>query len=66
MGLDRLGVGAIKMNYPADLALFDLNREYIFDVSKSYSKSRNTPFEGWKLKGSICYTLLGGEIVYES
>jgi dihydroorotase len=35
----------------ANLTLLDLNKEWTVDTSKFYSKSRNTPFQGWKLKG---------------
>ena len=49
----------------ADLTILDLNRTWTFDVSKSRSKSRNSPFHGWQLKGKAVATIVGGKLVYE-
>jgi dihydroorotase len=49
----------------ADLTILDLNRTWTFDVSQSRSKSRNSPFHGWQLKGKAVATIVGGELVYE-
>lgn len=43
--------GQIKKGFVADLILFDPNEEYVIDKNKMYSKSKNTPFDGWKVKG---------------
>jgi len=47
-----LGLPEIKITEgsPANLTILDLNEEWIVDSSKFHSKSRNTPFDGWKLK----------------
>jgi dihydroorotase len=50
----------------ADLTILDLNRSWTFDVSQSRSKSRNSPFHGWPLKGKPAATIVGGKVVYES
>jgi len=50
----------------ADLTILDTRREWTFDVSKSRSLSRNTPFDGWKLRGRAIATIVQGRIVYES
>lgn len=42
--------------------LVDLNKEFIFDSSKSLSKSRNTPFDGTPMYGEIKYNILRGDI----
>jgi len=34
------------------------------DLAKSQSKSRNTPFDGWDLKGAPVATIVGGAIVW--
>jgi dihydroorotase len=50
---------------PADIAVADLGKEYAVDSSTFYSKGKNTPFNGFKVKGKIEYTILGGRVVYE-
>ena len=49
---------------PADITVIDPDAEYVIDKSKFYSKSRNTPFDGRKVKGRIAMTVVGGKIVY--
>jgi dihydroorotase len=49
----------------ADLTLLDLNRTWIFDVNRSRSRSRNSPFHGWPMKGKAVATIVGGKLVYE-
>jgi dihydroorotase len=50
---------------PADLTVLDLNRNWTFDVNQSRSKSRNSPFHGWHLKGKAVATVVGGKVVYQ-
>ena len=54
--------GDIKIGSPADIVIFDPNEEWI--VSDFVSKSSNSPFVDWRLKGRVKYTICGGEIVY--
>jgi dihydroorotase len=49
----------------ADLTVLDLNRSWTFDVNSSRSRSRNSPFHGWSMKGKAVATIVGGKIVYE-
>ena len=56
----------IKEGAAADLTLIDLETEYVLDVNDLWSKSRNTPFGGWKLKGRAVATLVDGKLVYEA
>ena len=55
--------GTIKMGSPADMVIFDPNEEWI--VSDFESKSSNSPFLNWRLKGKVKYTICGGDIVYK-
>jgi dihydroorotase len=57
--------GTLKVGSPADVTIFDPNGEWEVDPSTFLSKSRNTPFTGWKLKGKPCYTIVGGRLVWE-
>jgi len=49
----------------AHLTVLDLSRQWKFDVTQSRSKSRNSPFHGWELKGKAVGTIVGGKVVYE-
>jgi dihydroorotase len=51
------------MGSPADIVIFDPNEEWI--VSDFASRSSNSPFLSWRLKGKVMYTICGGEIVYQ-
>lgn len=62
LGIDG---GKIKEGCIADMTIVDLNREYIVDVDNFYSKGKNNPFNGKKLKGQVLYTIVDGKIVYE-
>ncbi len=48
-----LGLPEIKINEgeKANLTILDLNKEWTVDISKFHSKSNNSPYNGWKLKG---------------
>ncbi len=56
--------GTLAPGAPADIALFDLNRNWTVRASEFRSKSHNTPFEGWELTGKPVLTMVGGRIVY--
>lgn len=61
-GMNR---GYIAEGGPADLVLFD--REAVWTVAEQFaSKSANSPFVGWQLKGLVRCTICNGEKVYES
>lgn len=62
----RLKTGSLKKGRPADVTIFDPSRPHTLDAEKFHSKSRNTPFQGWKVKGKVLYTIYGGRIVYRS
>ena len=57
--------GSVSEGKIADLVVFDPNREYVIDKNTFFSKGKNTPFDGWKVKGDVRYTLVDGDIVYE-
>ncbi len=57
--------GAIAEGLPADITIVDLSAEYTVDADKWYSKGKNTPFNGKRVKGKVKYTLVGGEIKYQ-
>lgn len=63
-----LGVqkGTLKVGADADITIFDPAYQYSFDKTKFRSKSQNTPFNGWKVQGKVCYTIVSGRVVYSS
>ncbi|MDO4275318.1 MAG: dihydroorotase [Eubacteriales bacterium] len=62
LGLDS---GTIQEGHPADIIVVDVDNEYEIDKNKFLSKARNTPFQGWKVKGKVLYTICDGKIVYQ-
>jgi dihydroorotase len=63
-GLDAGGHGGpIMAGRPAHLCVFDPDEHWVVDANRLASKSRNSPFDGWKLAGRVRHTLLGGEAV---
>ena len=62
----NLGKGTLKEGSSADVVIFDPEKEITVDKNKFHSKAKNSPFDGWKLKGSIEYTLVNGKVVYSS
>jgi dihydroorotase len=62
LGLENKG--KIRVGADADLTLLKLHKDIVVDANQFLSKSRNTPFNGWKLKGAPFMTIVGGKIVY--
>lgn len=56
--------GSLRANAHADVTLLDPEFEWTFDVNRSLSKSRNTPFHGRELRGAAVATIVGGRLVY--
>jgi len=56
--------GSLKTNAHADITILDPQFEWVFDVTRSKSKSRNTPFHGRKMHGAAVATIVGGRLVY--
>jgi dihydroorotase len=60
----RLNSGRLEAGAPADIAIIDLENERAVDPADTLSKSSNTPFGGWKLKGWPVTTIVNGNIVW--
>ena len=57
-------LGTLKVGYPANITIFDPDREWVVNSSKFASKGKNTPFDGCKFKGKVMATIVDGEVVY--
>jgi len=57
--------GEIKVGAYGSLVVVDLKREFKIDPSKSFSKAKYTPFEGWRVKGKPIATFIRGTLVFE-
>jgi dihydroorotase len=60
------GRGSLAAGNRGDVTIFDPKKRWIFDVNKSLSKARNTPFDGWQLTGKVMATIVSGRIVYSA
>src|SRR5262245_23294349 len=56
--------GTLRTNSRADVTIIDPSFQWTFDVSRSKSKSRNTPFDGRTMTGAVVATVVGGRVVY--
>ena len=61
----HLSKGTLSMGVDADVTIFDPDKEWVFDRAESASKSFNSPFYGWTLKGKAMGTIVGGKIVWQ-
>ncbi len=61
-----LAKGTLAVGADADVTIVDQQEQWEVDPGKFYSKSRNTPFAGWKVKGRVTTTIVGGRVVFET
>ncbi len=61
-----LAKGTLAVGADADVTIVDQQEQWEVDPAKFYSKSRNTPFAGWKVKGRVTTTIVGGRVVFET
>jgi dihydroorotase len=57
----NLAKGTLSVGADADITVFDLDREWVWQRSDTASKSQNNPFYGWPLKGKTVATIVGGK-----
>ncbi|HNT69229.1 MAG TPA: dihydroorotase [Syntrophorhabdaceae bacterium] len=63
-GLLNIPYGTLAPGSAADLIIFNPAIEWTVDTAQFLSKGKNTPFNGWKLKGKNLLTIADGKIVY--
>jgi dihydroorotase len=62
-----LGVpyGTLRMGSSADVTILDLDYTYEVEATTLRSRSKNSPFLGWRLRGAAVATLVSGEVIFE-
>src|SRR5687767_1429153 len=60
----KLAKGTLRIGADADITVIDPDREWIFQRAESASKSKNTPFHGWTMKGKAVITVVAGRVVW--
>jgi dihydroorotase len=61
----RIGAGTLSIGAAADVTLIDPDLEWMVKVNQLESASRNSPFDGWKLKGRAVRTIAAGKTVWK-
>jgi dihydroorotase len=61
----KLDRGTLAEGAVGDVTIFDTESEWNYNVSKSESKSKNSPFDGKKFRGGPVATIVGGKIVWQ-
>lgn len=59
----NLNKGILKPGLDGDLTIIDPKQEYEVEINKFASRSKNSPYQGWKLKGKVVHTIVGGRVV---
>jgi dihydroorotase len=57
-------LGRIRVGGAADLTLFNPDLDWTYRAGEGYSKSRNSPFDGWKFRGAVTATIVQGRVAY--
>jgi dihydroorotase len=61
----KLNAGTLSVGAAGDVTLIDPNLEWTVKIENFQSASRNSPFDGWKLKGRAARTIVGGKTVWK-
>ena len=63
LGIER---GTLKVGAVADVTIIDAAKEWQVIAEKLESKSKNSPFLGWQMKGAAAYTIVKGQVVHKA
>jgi dihydroorotase len=61
----RLNRGTLAVGSPGDVTIFNTDSEWTYDVNRSYSKSRNSPFDGRTFRGGPVAAVVAGVVVWQ-
>ena len=62
----RVGGGSLSEGAPADVTLIAPDLRVRVDAARLRSRSKNTPFDGWELRGGVAATIVGGRTVFRN
>ena len=62
----KLDQGTLGVGKQADVVIFDPGQEYKVEASRFKSKSKNSPFDGWPVKGRVRHTISKGKIIFSN
>ncbi len=60
----RLGRGTLAPGAPGDVTVFSTGVSWTYDVNQSFSRSRNSPFDGRAFRGGPMVTVVNGQVVW--
>ena len=60
----RVPGGSLSVGAPADITVLAPDLDVTIEAAKMRSRSKNTPFDGWRLRGGVAATIVGGRTVY--
>jgi dihydroorotase len=58
------GRGTLAVGAHADVTIFDPAKKWTFRAAQSLSKSKNSPFDGWRMQGKVVAAIVGGAITF--
>ena len=62
----NVGGGTLAAGAPADITVLAPDMKVTVRAQQLKSKSKNTPFDGWELRGGVAATIVGGRLVYRN
>lgn len=63
-GLDKQGYGSLHVGDPGDVTVIDPESDWTIQAADLVGRSKNTPFDGWKVKGRAAATIVAGEVIH--
>ncbi len=64
--LFNLDKGNLGVGKDADIVIFNPKTQYTIEPEKFKSRSKNSPYKGWKVRGKVLHTLVAGKTVYSA
>jgi dihydroorotase len=62
----KVAGGTLAVGAPADITVLAPDMKVTVRAQQLKSKSKNTPFDGWELRGGVAATIVGGRLVYRN
>jgi len=60
----KLPGGTLREGEPADITILSPDTQVTIRTAELVSKSKNSPFDGWTLRGAVAATIVGGRVLY--